>query len=71
MKKLPDERTMSELLSMGKDLEDQARKVYQMSEAFAQKYEQRLENQYGSRNPLGQTTNHEAYSSVEQSGDTK
>lgn len=71
MKKLPDERTMSELLSMGKDLEDQARKVYQMSEAFAQKYEQRLENQYGSRNPLGQTTNREAYSSVEQSGDTK
>ena len=36
---------MSELLSMGKDLEDQARKVYQMSEAFAQKYERRLENQ--------------------------
>ncbi|MDJ0717513.1 MAG: hypothetical protein QNJ54_25380 [Prochloraceae cyanobacterium] len=45
MKKLPDERTMSELLSMGKDLEDQARKVYEMSEAFAQKYERRLENQ--------------------------
>ena len=45
MKELPDERTMNELLSMGKDLEDQARKVYQMSEAFAQKYEQRLENQ--------------------------
>jgi hypothetical protein len=45
MNKLPDERTMSELLSMGKDLEDQARKVYQMSEAFAQKYERRLENQ--------------------------
>ena len=45
MKQLPDERTMSELLSMGKDLEDQARKVYEMSIAFAQKYEQRLENQ--------------------------
>jgi hypothetical protein len=45
MNKLPDERTMSELLSMGKDLEDQVRKVYQMSEAFAQKYERRLENQ--------------------------
>jgi hypothetical protein len=45
MKNSPDERTMNELLSMGKDLEDQARKVYQMSEAFAQKYEQRLENQ--------------------------
>ncbi len=44
MKKLPDDRTMSELLSMGKDLEDQARKVYEMSEAFAQKYEQRLES---------------------------
>ena len=45
MKKLPDDRTMTELLSMGKDLEDQARKVYEMSEAFAQKYEQRLKNQ--------------------------
>ncbi len=63
MKKLPDERTMSELLSMGKNLQDQARKVYQMSEAFAQKYEQRLENQ--------QTTNPEAYRSVKQSGDIK
>ena len=42
MKKLPDEKTLKELLSMGKDLENQARKVYQMSEAFAQKYEQRL-----------------------------
>ncbi len=45
MKKLPDDRTMTELLAMGKDLENQARKVYEMSEAFAQKYEQRLENQ--------------------------
>lgn len=45
MKQLPDERTMTELLSMGKDLEDRARKVYEMSIAFAQKYEQRLENQ--------------------------
>lgn len=45
MKKLPDESTMNELMSMGKDLEDQARKVYQMSEAFAQKYEQRLVNE--------------------------
>jgi hypothetical protein len=44
MNKLPDERTMRELLSMGKDLEDQARKAYQMSEAFAQKYERRIEN---------------------------
>ena len=43
MKQLPDEKTLKELLSMGKDLEDQARKVYQMSEAFAQKYEQRLQ----------------------------
>lgn len=56
MKNLPDERTMSELLSMGKDLEDQARKVYEMSIAFAQKYEQRLENQ--------QTTSHKANRSV-------
>jgi hypothetical protein len=45
MNKIPDDRTMNELLSMGKDLEDQARKIYEMSIAFAQKYEQRLENQ--------------------------
>ena len=45
MKNLPDENTLSELLSMGKDLEDQARKVYEMSEAFGQKYEQRIEYQ--------------------------
>lgn len=38
MKQLPDEQTLKELLSMGKDLEEQARKVYQMSEALAQKY---------------------------------
>ena len=31
---------MTELLSMGKELEDQARKVYEMSESFAQKYQQ-------------------------------
>ena len=43
--KLPDERTMSELLSMGKDLEDRPRRVYEMRIAFAQKYEQRLGNQ--------------------------
>lgn len=42
MKQLPDEQTLKEFLSMGKDLEDQARKVYQMSEAFAQKYERQL-----------------------------
>ena len=41
MKQLPDEQTLKELLSMGKDLEEQARKVYQMSEALAQKYEQK------------------------------
>ncbi len=39
MKQLPDEQTLQELLSMGKDLEDRARKVYQMSEALAQKYD--------------------------------
>ena len=41
MKQLPDEQTLKELLLMGKDLEEQARKVYQMSEALAQKYEQK------------------------------
>lgn len=46
MKQLPDEQTLQELLSMGRDLEGQARKVYQMSEALAQKYEQQsLEKQ--------------------------
>jgi hypothetical protein len=40
MKQLPDEQTLQELLSMGRDLEGQARKVYQMSEALAQKYQQ-------------------------------
>ena len=39
MKQLPNEQPLKELLSMGKDLEEQARKVYQMSEALAQKYE--------------------------------
>lgn len=41
MKQLPDEQTLKELLSMGKGLEEQARKVYQMSEALAQKYGQK------------------------------
>jgi hypothetical protein len=45
MRQLPNEHTLSELLSLGKNLEDQARKVYQMSEAFAQKYERRLKEQ--------------------------
>ncbi len=63
MKNLPDERTMTELLAMGKDLEDQARKIYQMSEAFAQKYEQQLENQ--------QKINHEVYRSLKQPRDIK
>ena len=40
MNQLPDESTMTELLSMGKELEDKARKVYEMSESFAQKYQQ-------------------------------
>lgn len=35
MKQLPDEKTLQKLLSMGKDLEEQARKVYQLSEALA------------------------------------
>jgi hypothetical protein len=45
MKQLSDKNNLSELLSIGKNLEDQARKVYEMSEAFAQKYEQRLQEQ--------------------------
>jgi hypothetical protein len=49
MKQLSDGHILAELLSMGKNLEDQARKVYQMSEAFAQKYEQRLQQQQPNR----------------------
>lgn len=41
IKQLPDEHTLQELLAMGKDLEDRARKVYQMSEAIAPKYQQK------------------------------
>jgi hypothetical protein len=52
MKQLPDEKTLAELLSMGKNLEDQARKVYIMSEAFAQKYEQRLQQQANEKEEL-------------------
>ena len=40
MKQLSDQKNLKELLSMGKDLEDRARKIYQMSEALAQKYGQ-------------------------------
>ena len=39
MKQLPDEQALQKLLLMGKDLEEQARKVYQLSEALAQKYD--------------------------------
>jgi len=49
MTKLPDERTMQELLFMGKDLENRGRKIYQMSEAFAQKYEQQSTNRKNDR----------------------
>jgi hypothetical protein len=53
MKQLPDEQTLQELLSMGRDLEGQARKVYQMSEALAQKYEQQfLEKQQSSQKKI-------------------
>lgn len=42
MKQLPDSQTLAELLKMGKNLEEQARKVYLMAEGFAQKYEHKL-----------------------------
>jgi hypothetical protein len=35
---------------MSKELEDQTRKVYKMSIAFAQQYERRLENQPKEKN---------------------
>jgi phage protein U len=42
MKQLPDEQTLAELLEMGKNLEQQAKKVYLMTEGMAQKYEHKL-----------------------------
>ena len=42
MKELPDEKTLAELVELGKSFEDQARNLYEMAEAFAQKYEKRL-----------------------------
>jgi len=42
MKELPDEKTLAELVEMGKSFESQARKLYEMVEAFAQKSEKRL-----------------------------
>lgn len=42
MKDLPDEKTLAELVELAKGFEDQCRKVYEMSEAFAQKYEKRI-----------------------------
>ncbi len=42
MKELPDEKTLTELVELGKSFENQARKLYEMAEAFAQKYEIRL-----------------------------
>jgi hypothetical protein len=50
MKQLPNEHTLAELLSMGKNLEDRARKIYEMSIAFTQKYEQKLQK----KQPNGQ-----------------
>ncbi|MBC6480967.1 MAG: hypothetical protein GDA56_27535 [Hormoscilla sp. GM7CHS1pb] len=44
MKKLPDEKTLTELVELGKDFEDQCRKLYEMVEAFAQKWEKRLKD---------------------------
>lgn len=43
MTELPDEKTLAELVELGKSFEDQTRKLYEMAEAFAQKYEKRLD----------------------------
>lgn len=42
MEELPGEKTLVELVEMSKSFEEQARKLYKMAEAFAQKYEKRL-----------------------------
>lgn len=44
MKELPDEKTLLELLELAKDAEQKARELYEMGEAFAQKWERRLED---------------------------
>lgn len=44
MKKLPDERTLHELLVLARDAEKKARELSQMGEKFAQKWQSRLEN---------------------------
>jgi hypothetical protein len=44
MKTLPDQETLQELLELAKNYEQQARKLYQKSEVFAQKWEIGLKN---------------------------
>lgn len=55
MKQLPDEKKLTELMELGKSFEDKARKLYEMAEAFAQKWENRtgerqLEKQQAGKN---------------------
>lgn len=45
MKELPDQKNLTELVKMGKSFEEQTRKLYEMAEAFAQKWERRLEQE--------------------------
>lgn len=55
MKELPDENSLAELVEIGKSFEDQCRKLYEMSEAFAQKCEKRLKDLEPEKHPFGKT----------------
>ncbi|ELP55533.1 MAG: hypothetical protein ACK4YL_12010 [Microcystis sp.] len=55
MKELPDEKTLTELIELGKSFEDQARKLYEMSEAFAQKWENRVGERHLEKQQAGKT----------------
>lgn len=49
MKELPDEKTLLELLELAKDAEQKAKELYEMGEAFAKKWEPRLERKEQAR----------------------
>jgi len=55
MKELPDEKTLIELVELGKDFENECRKLYEMVEGFAQKWEKRLKDLEAEKQPVGQS----------------
>lgn len=53
MKELPDEKTLLELLELAKAAEEKARELYEMGEAFAQKWESRLKDRQAVTQKVG------------------